>query len=230
MRQLEFFFDYASPWSYMAFTRIQALAADTAAQLAWRPLNMALLFAKANPGVAAMRATPVPAKVTHYYKDMKDWAKRLGIVIGRPPVYGGASKQLDSRLALRGALLALDRDLLPAYSLALYRAYWHDLRDLADPAALQELAVKAGLAHAAVAAALADPELDRRIAATVDDLVARGGFGVPTFFVNRQDMYFGNDRLDFVREALLAEPPGRPSGGVGAPSAAIATSPAMPRS
>jgi 2-hydroxychromene-2-carboxylate isomerase len=206
MRRIEFFFDYASPWSYMAFCRIEALAAETGSELSWRPLDMALLFAKANPGVAAMRAAPVPAKVAHYYKDMKDWARRLGIVIGRPPVYGGASKQLDSRLALRGALLALEHERIASYSLALYRAYWHDLRDLSDRAVLQQLAAGAGLDAGGFAAALEDAARDQRIAATVDELAARGGFGVPTFFVNGLDMYFGNDRLDFVREALLALP------------------------
>lgn len=204
MRKLEFFFDYASPWSYMAYCRIEALAAESAAELLWRPVAMAAVFAKANPGVAAMRAQPVPAKVKHYYKDMRDWARRLGIVIGRPPVYGGASRQLDSRLALQGAMLALEQGVISPYTQALYRAYWQDLRDLADLAVLGELAAGVGLDAAAFRREIEGETPRRRLQANIDDLVARGGFGVPTLFVNGLDMYFGNDRLDFAREALLA--------------------------
>jgi len=201
---LEFFYDYASPWSYMAFCRIEDIAREAGAQLAWRPVSMGAVFQKANPGVAHMRAAPVPAKVRHYYKDMTDWARRLGIVIGRPPVYGGASRQLDSAFVLRGALLALERDLISPYTRAMYEAYWHELRDLADLDTAVEVAARVGLEPGDFRRMVEGEQLARMIERNVDELVARGGFGVPTFFVEGADMYFGNDRLEFVREALLA--------------------------
>lgn len=149
-----------------------------------------------------MRAHPVPAKVTHYYKDMRDWARRLGITIGRPPVYGGGSKQLESSLALRGGVLALQRGLISPYTRSVYEAYWHDLEDVSDPNVLARCAARAGLDVSDWPGRLDDPALARCVDANVDDLIRRGGFGVPTFFVDRDDMYFGNDRMEFVRDAL----------------------------
>ena len=204
MRKLEFFFDYASPWSYMAFCQVEALAADTGAELAWRPVPMGEVFRKSNPGVAVMRSHPVPAKVKHYYKDMKDWARRLGVTIGRPPVYGGASKQLDSMRTLRGGLLASDEGKLKIYSRLVFEAYWHDLKDVSDIRILADIAERSGLDMARWSRRIDAEDLTQILQQTTDELVSRGGFGVPTFFVNVQDMYFGNDRLDFVREALRA--------------------------
>ena len=204
MRKLEFYFDYASPWSYMAFCQVEAVAADAGAELEWRPVPMGEVFRKANPGVAVMRSHPVPAKVKHYYKDMKDWARRLGITIGRPPVYGGASKQLDSMRALRGGLLALNEGKLTTYSRLVFEAYWRDLRDVSEMGVLAEIAGKSGLDTTRWSRRVDAEDLSQILQRTTDELVSRGGFGVPTFFVNMQDMYFGNDRLDFVREALRA--------------------------
>jgi 2-hydroxychromene-2-carboxylate isomerase len=204
MRKLEFFFDYASPWSYMASCQVEALCAETGATLDWRPVPMGQLFEKANPGVAVMRSAPVPAKVKHYWKDMRDWAKKLGIRIDRPPVYGGASKQLDSMPALRGGLIALEAGKLQPYTRAVYEAYWHELVDVSQPDVLASAARKAGLDMAAWEKRIDDPALTAKLTQTADELIARGGFGVPTFFVDGDDMYFGNDRLEFVREALLA--------------------------
>lgn len=204
MARLEFFFDYSSPWTYMAFCRIAAVAAETGADLVWRPFYVAGAFRQANPGVAAMRAHPVPAKITHYYKDMRDCARRLGITIGRPPVYGGGSKPLNSARALRGAFIALEQDRISVYSRAMFEAYWRDLRDISDETVLADIVAALGFDAAAFLQATNKDDLKTKLRANTDDLVDRGGFGTPTFFVNGNDMYFGNDRLDFVREALEA--------------------------
>jgi 2-hydroxychromene-2-carboxylate isomerase len=203
VRRLEFFFDYASPWSYMASCQIEAVCAEAGATLEWRPVPMAQLFDKVNHGVAEMRAHPVPAKVKHYWKDMRDWARRLGIRIERPPVYGGASKQLDSMRALRGGLIAHQAGRLQPYTRAVYEAYWHDLEDVSQADVLAKAARKAGLDMAEWERRIDDEALTAELTRSADELIARGGFGVPTFFVDGADMYFGNDRLDFVREALL---------------------------
>ena len=202
MARLEFFFDFASPWTYMAYCRIEDVEAETGAELIWRPFDMGVVFEKVNVGVAAMRAAPVPAKITHYYKDMKDWAGRLGITIGRPPVYGGASKQLRAAKALCGAFIALERDCIAPYVRKMYEAYWKDLRDLSDEAVLADIVQTLDFDVAAFLERVNSPGLIDRLDGNNEELMARGGFGSPTFFVNGDDMYFGNDRLDFVREAL----------------------------
>ena len=127
MPKLEFFFDFSSPWTYMAFTQIESLCKETGAELIWKPFYVAAVFRQANHEVAAKRAVPVPAKLDYYWTDMQRWAGRLGIRIGRPPVYGGGSKPLNSAKALRGAFVALDtgssRTMQPQHSMPIGKTY-----------------------------------------------------------------------------------------------------------
>ena len=203
MQRVEFFFDFSSPWTYMAFTRIEALCREAGAALVWRPFYVAAVFRAVNHNVADMRAHPVPAKLAHYAKDMQRWAARLGIRIARPPVYGGGSRPLNSARALRGAVVAIDQGRIAEYARAVFVAYWEDLRDVSDPQVLESLAAEAGLDGAAFVAGVDSTACRERLAANTSELIERGGFGTPTVFVDQTDMYFGNDRLDFVREALL---------------------------
>src|SRR5262249_17552164 len=89
----------------------------------------------------------------------------------------------------------------PPLAHALYRAYWADDRDLADRAVLAELADAAGLDGAALVAATAEPSIKQELAALTDGAMHAGVFGVPTFAVGGE-LYWGQDRLDFVAEAL----------------------------
>lgn len=204
MRSLEFFFDFSSPWTYMAFTQIGRLCRDTGATVVWKPFYVAAVFREVNHHVGEMRARVVPAKLAYYQTDMQRWATRLGIRIGRPPVYGGGSRPLNSAAALRGALVALDQQRIEAYARAVFYAYWEELRDVSDRAVLRQLAADSGLAPDDFDARVDASETRARLQQNTDELIRRGGFGTPTFFVGGTEMYFGNDRLDFVREALFA--------------------------
>ncbi len=209
MPKLEFFFDFSSPWTYMAFTRIGPLCAETGAELVWKPFYVAAVFRQANHEVAAKRAVPVPAKRDYHWTDMQRWAGRLGIRIARPPVYGGGSKPLNSAKALRGAFHAIDQGVIVAYAAATFHAYWEELKDISDPAVLAKIATGAGLDAATFLDHMESADARDRLRANTDELIRRGGFGTPTVFIDERDMYFGNDRLDFVRDALLAagQPP-----------------------
>lgn len=200
--RLEFFFDFSSPWTYMAFSQIEALCRDTGATLEWKPFYVAAVFREINHHVGEMRARAVPAKLDYYWTDMRRWADRLGIRIGRPPVYGGGSRPLNSAVALRGAFLALDQGRIAPYAHAVFRSYWDELQDVADRAVLQRLAASVGMDTADFAARLDAPETRQRLECNTREFMARGGFGTPSFFVDGTQLYFGNDRVDFVREAL----------------------------
>lgn len=202
MHKLEFFFDFSSPWTYMAFTRVEALCADTGAQLVWKPFYVAAVFRAVNHNVTDMRRNPVEAKRAYYRADMQRWARRLGITIGRAPVYGGGSRPLNSARALRGALIAIDKGRVAEYAGAVFHAYWETLRDVSDLDVLCDIAAGSGFDPDEFRARVNGDDYRNRLKANTDELIARGGFGTPTFFVNRETMFFGNDRLDFVREAL----------------------------
>ena len=203
MRALEFFFDYSSPWTYMAFTRVDALCRESGATLIWKPFYVAAVFRAVNHNVGDMRARPVPAKLAYYSLDMQRWAARLGIRIARPPVYGGGSKPLNSARALRGAFIAIDQGRIAEYSRAVFHAYWEELLDISDLEVLATLAAGAGLDRQGFEGQVDGTGCRDRLTANTNDLIERGGFGTPTLFVDKSDMFFGNDRLDFVRDALL---------------------------
>jgi len=199
MATLEFFFDCSSPWTYLAFDRIEALAAEAGATLVWKPILVGGVFNAANPSVYENRAKPVAAKARYYAKDLGDWVRRSGLRIGMPKPF-----PVNSVKAMRGAYFALDAGLLAPYARAVFESYWGDLRDISQDDVLADVVARVGLDRDAYFAAIASPALKERLRATTDELIARGGFGSPTMFVDGDDMYFGNDRLVLVREALLA--------------------------
>ncbi len=194
---LEFFFDCSSPWTYLAFHQIEDLAAEAGATLVWKPILVGGVFNAVNPSVYEQRAKPVPAKARYYGKDLRDWIRHVGITIGQPPVF-----PVNSVKAMRGAFLALDAGCLAPYARAVFEAYWRDLRDISQEEVLADIVRAVGLEPEDFLARIAAPEIKQRLRETTDELVTRGGFGSPTLFVDRDDMYFGNDRLVLVRAAL----------------------------
>jgi len=198
MARLEFFFDCSSPWTYLAFHRIEALAAETNATLVWRPFLVGGVFNTVNRSVYEQRAHPVPAKARYYLKDLQDWARHYGLRIGSPPVF-----PVNSVKAMRGGFVALERGCLPAYARAVFEAYWGDLEDISQDAVLDHIVRRVGLDPADFFAKITTQAYKDKLRASTDELIARGGFGSPTMFVDGDDMYFGNDRLVLVRDALL---------------------------
>jgi 2-hydroxychromene-2-carboxylate isomerase len=198
MARLEFFFDCSSPWTYLAFAGIERLAEETRAELVWRPILVGGVFNAVNKSVYEARANPVPVKMRYYVKDLQDWARHMGVRIGQPPVF-----PVNSVKAMRGAYFALDQGVLPRYARRIFETYWGDLADISQDAVLAPIVEEVGLDRDAFFAAIATEPFKARLRDATDELIARSGFGSPTMFVNGTDMYFGNDRLPLVREALL---------------------------
>ena len=194
MTVIEFFFDYSSPWTFLAFDRIERVCRELDARLVWKPVLVGGVFNAINPSVYQRRENPIPAKDAYYRKDLQDWATLQGIRIGEPPVF-----PVNSVKALRGAFLAEEEGRISPYSHAIFEAYWTDLRDISQDAVLAEAAGRAGIDRDRLLAYIARPEVKDRLRANTDELIARGGFGSPTLFVDGGDMYFGNDRLDLMR-------------------------------
>ena len=197
MAHLEFFFDCSSPWTYLAFHRIEALAAEAGAELIWRPILVGGVFNQVNASVYEQRANPVPAKARYHAKDLQDWARLYELKIGWPSVF-----PVNSVKAMRGCLAAEEAGCLPKFARAVFEAYWGRGEDVSREDVLGPLAADVGLDAAALLARIAEPELKAKLRANTDELIGRGGFGSPTMFVDGDDMYFGNDRLPLVRRAL----------------------------
>lgn len=195
---IEFFFDCSSPWTYLGFHNIQPLAAELGATIRWRPILVGGIFNSVNPSVYFSREHPVPVKQAYQLKDLQDWARHAGLVIKFPPTVF----PVNSVKAMRGCILLEPQGKLVAFARAVFEAYWRDDRDVSSDAVLAEACECAGGDVAALFAGIASQEIKDQLKANTDELIRRGGFGSPTLFVDGNDMYFGNDRLPLVREAL----------------------------
>jgi 2-hydroxychromene-2-carboxylate isomerase len=197
-KRLEFFFDCSSPWTYLAFTRIHDVIKRTRAEVVWKPILVGGVFNEVNQDVYERRAKPDPRKARYYAKDLEDWARFAGVEIGRPPVF-----PVNSVKAMRAALIALDDGKLVPYATAVFQAYWGELEDISQPEVLKPIFARAGYDPDELLKRIDAPEVKARLKANTDELIARGGFGSPTMFIDRDDMYFGNDRLPLVEAALM---------------------------
>ena len=192
MATLEFFYDFVSPYSYLASTRVEAMAARTGATIRWRPFLLGGVF-KATGNRAPIE---IPAKGVHMLLDLGRWSKRLGV-----PLHFPASFPFSSMLALRAAFAAEAAGKLVPYTHAVYKAAWADGRDVASAEGLTAVLDEAGLDGAALVAAA--PQYKEALIKQTQELVDRGGFGGPALFVG-EELFVGNDRLEFVEEALKA--------------------------
>jgi 2-hydroxychromene-2-carboxylate isomerase len=197
MTTVEFFYDVSSPWTYYAYERIEDFCAKNQAELIWKPFLVGAVFNKVNPSVYQRRESPIEAKDAYYRKDMADWARYQGLAMVRPSVF-----PVNSVKALRGAFLAIDKGVVSPYSRACFEAYWRDDRDISQEDVLREIAGSVGMDPDWFFEQIATDPVKRRLFETTDDLIARGGFGSPTFFLNGDDMYFGNDRLELMQAAI----------------------------
>ena len=193
---VEFFFDVGSPASYLAWTQLPRLAAETKATVAWRPMLLGGVF-KATGNTSPVN---VPAKGRWMTDDLHRWARRYGVQFSLNPSF-----PINTLTLMRGAagMQMRHADRFLGYVDAIYRAMFESPRNLGDADALVATLREAGFDPGEFAALVADPEVKARLIATTEEAVGRGVFGAPTFFVGEQ-MFFGQDRLEFVREALLA--------------------------
>ncbi len=204
MRQprLEFFYDCSSPWTYLAFHRIEDVAAAAGAELVWRPILVGGIFNTVNGSVYEQRQNPVWPKMRYYAKDLADWARWYGLRIGQPPVF-----PVNSVKAMRGALVAHEHGCISAYSRKVFETYWGDLRDISQDDVLRDIVAAVGLDAADFFGRIAEPRYKDALRTNTQELIERGGFGSPTMFVDGDDMYFGNDRLILVERALMERRP-----------------------
>ena len=141
MATLEFFFDCSSPWTYLAFTRVQPIVARTGAAIVWKPILVGGVFNAVNRDVYERRANPDPRKGAYSAKDLQDWARLAGLKIVMPP----AVFPVRATLAMRCALAAQEEGKVVEYARACFRTYWSDNRDISQEDVLRDVCGEAGL-------------------------------------------------------------------------------------
>ncbi|WP_428676176.1 2-hydroxychromene-2-carboxylate isomerase [Reyranella sp.] len=194
-RTLEFYFDYGSPYSYLADTQVEAIAQRAGATLVRKPMLLGGVFkATGNHSPAEL-----PQKSAWSAFDMPLWARHYGVPFQRNPFF-----PVNTLALMRGAAAAQIDGLFERYHPAVFKAMWVDGRNLNDMTEVVAVLSAAGLDPEKFGARLQDQDVKDRLKATTDEAVARGVFGAPTCFVDNM-MFFGNDRLPFVEMALKEE-------------------------
>lgn len=193
-KTVEFYFDLGSPSTYLAWTQLPTLCAKAGAHLQYRPMLLGGVFQ------ATGNASPiqVPAKGRYTLLDFQRFARRYGVPLEFNPYF-----PINTLTLMRGAIGIQLRqpERFEAYLAAMFKALWQDKRNLGDPAVLAATLDAAGFDPQGFLALVGDQEVKDALKAATEEAVKRGVFGAPTCFVGNE-MFFGQDRLDFVEEAL----------------------------
>ena len=194
--KVDFCFDYASPWTYIADCRINEALADLPVQIRFVPVYLR--------GFEMFR-TGMPytsAKLAYIVIDMQRCASFYGIPLTIPNNF-----PINGLYLLRGSVFLEGRPESEPFRKAAYRATWMEDRNVSDPAVVMEIGKEVGLDIEEFSLGITSPAVKEKLQENTANTIARGAFGVPTFFAG-DEMFWGQDRLDFVRrevERLLNE-------------------------
>jgi 2-hydroxychromene-2-carboxylate isomerase len=189
MQTVQFYMDYRSPYSYLAQTQLGDIDVEL------RPFDVLDVMKRVNN---------VPTTITCAVKgqyagaDLGRWVKRYGIPFARNP----QMRDIDGRRLLRATLAVAPSERRKATA-ALFAAMWGVPAPLSTLDDVAAVLTKAGIDASAIKNRFDSPELENKLEQACIEAAERGVFGSPTFFVGKE-MFFGNDRLDFLREALGA--------------------------
>jgi 2-hydroxychromene-2-carboxylate isomerase len=191
---VEFFFDYGSPTTYLAWSQIGKIAARSGARVARRPMLLGGVFK------ATGNASPatVPAKALYMNRDLARFAARYGVPFRMNPHF-----PINTLAMMRGAVAAEDAGFAEAYDAAIFHAMWVDGKNMGAENELASVLEAIGWSLGDFASRTATDSVKERLKSTTEEAIARGAFGAPTFFVG-DEMFFGQDRMDFVEQALAA--------------------------
>jgi len=192
-KTVEFFYDFGSPTVYLAATQLPDIAASVGATIDWRPMLLGGVF----KSTGNQSPVVVPAKAAYMNNDLKRFAKRYGVPFRFNPHF-----PINTLALMRGAVAYQDDVVVSStYRDAIFMAIWVEARNLNEPDVIGQVLSDAGLDPAELMNRIGQQTVKDQLIANTEEAVNRGVFGAPTFFVGEQ-MFFGQDRLDFVAEAL----------------------------
>ncbi len=195
-KAVDFYFDFGSPAAYLAFTQLPKIAARHDAEIVWRPILLGGIF----KAVGNRSPVEVAAKGRHMFQDLNRFAKRYHVEFRVNPHF--PINTLNLMRAATGVQMH-EPARLPAFADAMYKAIWVESLNMNDPAVVTGAIAAAGFNAEQAGTWIADPAVKEKLIHETNAAVERGLFGAPTMFVGGV-MFFGQDRLDFVDEALAA--------------------------
>jgi 2-hydroxychromene-2-carboxylate isomerase len=194
MKTFEFWYDFGSTATYLAWTQLPALEAATGAKAIWKPMLLGAVFQAAGNQSPAN----IPAKGKYIFADFARFAKRYGVTLNRNPYF-----PINTLLLMRIAVVLQTKAdaRFPDYCRAAFNSIWVESLNMNDAVVAAGVIQRAGFDAQALIAAASDQSTKDALKAATQAAVDRGIFGAPTFFVGDQ-MFWGQDRMDFVKEAL----------------------------
>jgi 2-hydroxychromene-2-carboxylate isomerase len=186
---IQFLFDFGSPTSYLASRALPVIANEAGASIDWQPVLLGGIFQNASP-------MEIPQKSAWMQADLERWARRWGVPFEQNPHF-----PINTLVLQRGSVAYHDSPRFHHYVQTVFSAMWEHPQNLGDPATLKRVLSDAGFDAAEFLELTGSADVKARLRSNTEEAVCRGVFGCPTFFVN-DEMFFGQDRLDFVREAL----------------------------
>ena len=193
MVKMEFFFDCSSPWTSLAFSRIQSIIEKYPLEVIWKPILVGGVFNEVNDEIYAQRSNPNPLKFKYSRKDMQDWAELSNIIIKWPSIFPVSAVKM-----MRIAIIAIDEDCLVPFATKCFKSYWEEDEDVSNDIILKKIILSCGMDDKKVFDLIQMDEIKNKLKSNTSNLIERGGFGSPTIFLNDHDMYFGNDRLELI--------------------------------
>ena len=197
MKKIEYYLDCSSPWTYLSFKGILDLQRKKDFEIVWKPILVGGIFNSINPSVYESRKNPVKEKAAYSQKDLKDWSELREITINWPTIF-----PVNSVKAMRGAFYFIDKGGIEFYLEDVFQGYWTNGKDISDTDYLSLIAEENGGKALEYLEFISTDEAKQRLINNTQELIDRGGFGSPTFFLDGQDMFFGNDRIQLIEQRI----------------------------
>ncbi|MEM8649626.1 MAG: 2-hydroxychromene-2-carboxylate isomerase [Pseudomonadota bacterium] len=192
-KEFDFYFDIGSPATYLAWTQVPRLAEETGAKANYKPILLGGVF-KATGNSSPIT---VPEKGRWLFKDLTRWANRYGIEFNLNSKF-----PINTLYMMRGMIAYLEDDRFLALGDAFFEAMWVKDKDLNQPEVMAEVVSSAGVDPAEFMERINDQKTKDALMEATQAVIDRAAFGAPTFFVG-DEMFWGQDRMEFVRDALL---------------------------
>lgn len=193
-KAVDFYFDFGSPAAYLAYTQLAKLATDTGASVVMKPMLLGGVF----QATGNRPPISVPLKGSYLFQDMARYARRYGVALNMNPHF--PINTITLMRAASGLQLRND-DRFDLFCSTIFKAIWVDSKNMNDLAVVGEVLHEAGFDGAGMLALASLHEVKDLLKTQTQAAVDRGIFGAPTFFVG-EEMFWGQDRLEFVRDAL----------------------------
>lgn len=196
-KAIDFYFDFGSPTAYLAYTQLPKIAADANTILNYKPVLLGGIFQSAQNASPMM----IPAKGAYMMQDLQRYARRYQVPLTFNPNFPINTLKL---MRLTTGVQQHFPELFEQFLAVMFKAFWVDAQNMGDEAVIRQVLQDNQLDADAILVLAEQPDVKELLKQNTQQAHARGLFGVPTMFVG-SEMFWGQDRLDFVVEALQAE-------------------------